>query len=436
MKRLAARAKGLWFANNWLRRPPMIYQRARSVFDELLEKGLEERIEWTERRLVQVLDRASGTAYGRKMGSKPLTSWPYLSKETVKTDPGAFVAGSVWLAVPASTGGSSGLPLKLWRSLGSLAVEQAALDRLLVAKGIDPRRARRAVLRGESFKDPSDFSPPFWRFGDRGREMVMSSLHLTPGTAPVYVDQLAAFEPEYLWVYPSSLEALCALVLQQGGRLRVPVVLSSSEVLPQRVRGLASAALGCQVIDYYGQAERVAFAYSFQEREYRFLPGYAHVELLPAGSREDYDLYEVVGTCLWNTAMPLIRYRTGDLVRVSRGLDEKALTEICHGCASFLGVEGREQEYVISPDGARLIGLNHLAWGLDDVIQMQIIQKSRQQLRVLVVAGPRYNADSEAQLMSNLRAYFPASMSTEVDRVERLHRTASGKTPFIIREVD
>jgi hypothetical protein len=44
--------------------------------------------------------------------------------------------------------------------------------------------------------------------------------------------------------------------------------------------------LHAEFIDYYGQAERVAFAYGFQQGAYYFLPGYAWTELdsRPAGS--------------------------------------------------------------------------------------------------------------------------------------------------------
>ena len=47
---------------------------------------------------------------------------------------------------------------------------------------------------------------------------------------------------------------------------------------------------------------------------YRFLPGYSRVELVPFAQEGASTLYEIVGTSLWNLAMPLVRYRTGDLV--------------------------------------------------------------------------------------------------------------------------
>ena len=45
-------------------------------------------------------------------------------------------------------------------------------------------------------------------------------------------------------------------------------------------------------------------------------PGYSFIEFLPHSPDPDDQLWEIVGTGLWNTAMPLVRYRTGDLVRL------------------------------------------------------------------------------------------------------------------------
>ena len=89
-------------------------------------------------------------------------------------------------------------------------------------------------------------------------------------------------------------------------------------MLHPHVWELARDTLGCELLDYYGQAERVAFAYATEPREYRFLPGYAHVEFQPDAREERrHVLYEIVGTTLWNHAMPLLRYRTGDLMQAA-----------------------------------------------------------------------------------------------------------------------
>ena len=67
--------------------------------------------------------------------------------------------------------------------------------------------------------------------------------------------------PDLLWVYPSALETLCHLAESAGLQVTIPRILSSSEVLSPDARNLAKRVLKCSILDYYGQAERVALAY-------------------------------------------------------------------------------------------------------------------------------------------------------------------------------
>src|SRR5204863_7072670 len=98
--------------------------------------------------------------------------------------------------------------------------------------------------------------------------------------------------------------------------------------LPRQGRLLALYTLDCKLADYYGQAERVNHAYSWNPDEYYFLAGYAHNELLPVGEENGY-LYEIIGTHFWNLAMPLVRYRTGDFIRFESKPSDKQLEDIC-----------------------------------------------------------------------------------------------------------
>ena len=83
-----------------------------------------------------------------------------------------------------------------------------------------------------------------------------------------------------------------------------------------------SRCLGCRLADYYGQAERIAFASATAAGQYRFQHGYSHVEFIPydgqhVPSDSRHRLYEIVGTSFWNCLLPIVRYRTGDLVRAA-----------------------------------------------------------------------------------------------------------------------
>jgi phenylacetate-CoA ligase len=192
------------------------------------------------------------------------------------------------------------------------------------------------------------------------------------------------------------------------------------------------------LVDYYGQAERVAFAYSNRSHEYYFLPGYAQIELLYVDSERGRDLYEIIGTPLWNLAMPLIRYRTGDLIQVKAGTSANELEDICYGTRSFLGIVGRSDDYLISPEGVKLVGIDHIPRDVNHVAQMQVIQESENLIRLLVVPYSKLRLKDQERILRNAREKLPASMQIKLEVVEKLEKTSTGKTPYVIRrkEVD
>jgi phenylacetate-coenzyme A ligase PaaK-like adenylate-forming protein len=383
--------------------------------------------------LSKVLWAARRSAYGgRVRGSTQLETWPLLAQQQVRADPRAFYCGPRWLAVPAHTGGTSGAPLMLLRSPREIALEQAFIDFVThEATGL-PADARCAVLHTEEIKDPNDFHPPYWIFAAGGRRLVCSADHLNAATIGAYAQVLREFRPLVLFAYPTSLEVLCQLLGRTGEQVRIPHVACSSEMLHPHVWALARETLGCTVLDRYGQAERVARACATQPGQYRFVPGYAHVELLQVDAREDRKVYEIVGTSLWNPAMTLVRYRTGDLIHLPAEWGRSELEEVTLGVRPFDGVTGRDSDILLTPEGVKLTGLSHFHRDVPHIARVQIIQEQLDSVRLLVQQLPGYSQRDTDRLLHNIRLKVPASMAVAIQCVDELERTAVGKTPFVI----
>lgn len=434
LRALDTRVKRLDLGDRFVRRNPLYYSSIRRQIEGLQTSTLEERIAWTQARLRTVIAAARRTRYGERVGApEELLKWPLLDKGPVQQDPKVFHAGGSWVAAPASTGGTTGTPLQLIRSPASIVAEQICLDRMLQTLDADPVTARIAVLRADEIKDPSDDAPPFWTYAMGGRRLILSSGHLSQRTLASYVAELHAFRPDVLWVHPTMLEILCRLVAQAGSTLLIPRVLVSSEMLLPEVWRLAQSVLKCSIVDYYGQAERVAFAFATAPRQYTFLPGYACVELRFHSEEEGEALYEVIGAGLWNTAMPLIRYRTGDLIRVPRRCTDAELLEIAYGLRFFDGVIGRSRDVLLAPDGLSVIpGLSHIPRGVANLLRLQIVQTHPARVILRVLATPDFGGADAEQLVHNARTKIPASVDVQIEVVDALTRTARGKTPFVV----
>jgi phenylacetate-CoA ligase len=416
-----------------VRRNPIFYASQRDQLHALAHANLAERRAWTHERLREVLRAAARSDYGRSItANTTLERWPLLEKSSVRGARDAFISGPALFASKATTSGTTGMPLKLTRSLRSIVFEQVCLDELLRLCGVDPQRARTVVMRADAIKPPSDQRPPFWITVANGERMMFSPHHLSAATVAQYADALEAFRPDALWAYPTSLESLCLNLRRIGRKVHIPNVLTSSEVLQPQVWRLAQEMLGCKVLDHYGQAERVAFAYAREPEQYRFLPGYAYVELHPVTRGPTQTIYEIVGTNLWNLAMPLPRYRTGDLVALPASWGAAELEEVALGVRTFSGVIGREVDVLVSPDGVRLTGINHFPRFVSHVVRIQVIQEAADHVRILVLPDTGYSERDAEQLMSNVREKLPADMRVSIEPVETLEKTAQNKTPFII----
>ena len=428
--------KATRFSSDLARYNPLHYGVVRRSIAEFAQADLENRQRLSQAYCRAVLRWARETIYGR---SRPLAlaDWPILTKQSIRDRPADFLRPTL-IRIPAATGGTTGTPLSLARSLRGVAAEQAFIDSLLGDR-LSFRTAKAAVLRAMAVKDRRDDRPPFGMLTQGGRCLVLSSYHLSEKTVWWYRQELQRFRPDILFAYPSMLARLLNTMGLEGERLEVPVILCSSEMMPEGLRGEAESALSGRLIDYYGLAERVCFAWSGDGHNFYFSPAYGRTELL--ASTIDPHIpgtvaARIVATGFWNDSMPLVRYDTGDLAILPAGLSPHEIQEIELGLRPFLGILGRQDETILLPDGTVVYGLNQIPKGIDHASQIQIVQAEPLCVVLLVVPKRSYvDRDSDA-LLKNARARFPPNVDIRVELVERLKQTDAGKTPFVIRLLD
>jgi phenylacetate-CoA ligase len=431
MGQLTTRIKRLGLSDAVVRRNPLFYRTAARIVREFDGWTEEERAEWLREKTRALLSSARRTAYGLRVGSPvSLGRWPVLDKQAIRESAEQFFSGSGLITVGASTSGTTGTPLQLRRSLASVAFEQAAVDSVFTLGGVDPTTCRMAVLRGDDIKDPADTEPPFWRTTNGGRRLVFSANHLHAGTLKQFVTALRDYDPQVIFAYPTVLDSLCSLMREQNEQLNVPLTVCSSEVLTRATTELAHQTLNTRVLDYYGQAERVSFAYGSPTEGYRFLPCYSINELEKAESTEDTDIYELICTGLWNDAMPLIRYRTGDRILLDKGSDPAA---VAAGRASFREIAGRSDDYLISPDGARLMGIDHIPRNVVGIVRAQFVQESPTEVVLRVIPAPEFDEQSRATLVRQAATKLPPTMNLRIEETSQLMRNKSGKAPLVMR---
>jgi phenylacetate-CoA ligase len=154
------------------------------------------------------------------------------------------------------------------------------------------------------------------------------------------------------------------------------------------------------------------------------------VELIPCGE----GLWEIVGTCLHNLAMPFVRYRTGDLA--VKGEQECP----CGRKHPILSrIVGREGDFVLTPENNLIspLSLHFSFYHLDEISEGQIIQEDIDRLRIKVVPVAGISKATKAILIHELKSRLESpSMDLIVDVVEEIQRSSSGKKPFVISRLE
>jgi phenylacetate-CoA ligase len=360
-----------------------------------------------------------------------LARFPLLDKSEVRAAGRSLLSASARRPLfEGATSGTTGSPLKMFQDLRAINRENAFIQRQLDWAGLTPN-GRRAWLRGDMVTPATQTEPPFWRMSRAENMLMLSSYHLSEGTALAYLEALSRFDPMVIQAYPSSIGFLASWLETTGrsyGGKALTGIVSSSESLSDTQRTMIERRFGCKVFDWYGQFERIAAIGTCEHGTHHVMADYSLSEFLPVDDRT----YEVVGTGFNNFAMPLIRYRTGDLVELA------APDASCPCRRSFpivRAIHGRNDDVVKLPDGRHIGRLDHIFKGVNGVIEAQIRQEVLDRIDILVVPGAGYGSEVERLLMRNARDRIGNGVAIAVRTVGSIPRTRNGKFRGVVCKV-
>ncbi|MCA9254932.1 MAG: phenylacetate--CoA ligase family protein, partial [Phycisphaerales bacterium] len=199
-----------------------------------------------------------------------LARLPTLSKEEIRASLDRIVVrhtpGGLF---EASTGGSTGEPLRFFMCRDRQAADQAARARTRRWFGIEPG-SRELYLWG---------SPVEVRNTDRAKRLrdrltnhlLLDAFDMSPQTMDEYLSRLDAFDPAHLFGYPSSLASWSRHAMERGRDLRTPslrAVFTTGEVLAPADRAAIEEVVGVPVVDGYGSREAGFIAHQCPEGAY------------------------------------------------------------------------------------------------------------------------------------------------------------------------
>ncbi|QJE03100.1 phenylacetate--CoA ligase family protein [Massilia forsythiae] len=355
-----------------------------------------------------------------------------LAKQEVRDHPQRLVRprgpGS-WLRTTIRTSGTSGSPLRIVQSIGTMVREEGFIYRQL--RWIGWRHGqRRAWIRGDIVCPERPRDRRYWCRDWVGNLLMMSSYHLSNDTIGAYIDALERFDPVVIHAYPSSIAALAAWLEAAGRRYQGAAlrgVMTSSETLEPAVRAAVERGFGVRVFDWYGQAERVAAIGTCEHGRYHVLTDYSDVALLGAGEGEA-DACELVGTTLNNAAMALVRYRTGDSVVPDHGAAPCPCGRVFPTVAAVLG---RRERIVTLPDGRLVARLDRIFQGHERrLLEGQVVYRGNAEFVLRVVVADGFGEGDARALVDKFLLRVPG-VEVSVERVDAIARGPNGKFEFV-----
>lgn len=360
-----------------------------------------------------------------------LTKLPILTKNIVQRQNKNILNPSINAArlISCHTSGTTGAGLQFCETQASEKERWALWWRYRQWHGIS-RDMWCGYFGGRSVVPLQQSEPPYWRVNYPGRQILFSGYHLSPSTAGDYLTVLETYVPPWLHGYPSLLSLLASYLLERGKPLKNPpkiVTTGAENLLPQQ-RDVMAKAFGCPVRQHYGQAESVANISECPNGHLHIDEDFSFVELIPLDSHPG--TFRVIGTNWSNPAFPLFRYDTGDLVRCSEEVSSCSMTG-----RMVDSIDGRKEDCVILPNGARLGRLDHIFKDLTRIREAQIYQPERGTIIFKIVKGDGYGPEMERRLLDEARKRLGREVAIKVKYMASLERSRTGKLRFVVSEV-
>lgn len=358
---------------------------------------------------------------------------PVITKKNLLENRSAFYPKngkkSLWWSV-GKTSGTTGTPLEIFRSYNSILYENAFLRRHWKWSGFK-HKDRRATLRGDLIVPVNQSRPPFWFYNFYDNQLLISSRHLTDECMPWIVEKVEEFSPKILEAYPSSAYELAKYLESINRMIQIPYVYTGSEMLYAHQRELIEKCFGSLVMDFYGMAERVAFASECEFGNLHLNTDYSFVEILDENNKPTSGYGYVVGTTFHNQAMPLIRYKISDITKWKKGE--------CKCGRKFPMIEaiqGKFEDILYGGSGNPVSPsvITFAFKGLSNIKRSQVAQVDKTTWEVRVVPGKDYSEEISKKLVENVKTMVDPTVEVTVRLIDEIPKTASGKFRWVVNE--
>jgi phenylacetate-CoA ligase len=269
--------------------------------------------------------------------------------------------------------------------------------------------------------------PPYWRWNKASNQAIVNMQVIDDQNIPHILDFISKNRFDYWIGYPSIIHEFCAKVLDRGYSLdhKPKGIFFGAENVLEGQRQDISELTGATLTDVYGFMEGCGNASQCREFKHHADFEYGIMECLNPETLDSGEVKgDIVCTGFANKAFPLLRYEVGDI-----GVWAPPSYECACGRHSPVlnRIEGRADDYVITPEGRKVMRFSYIFRETPEIREAQVVQKKRGQVTINIVPRENYSKDAEEHLKEMVAAWISPELAVNFEYLKDIPREENGK---------
>lgn len=418
------------------------------TLEETKTWGIKKFKEYQLQKLIMLIHYAyNKTKYYRKMfdeyGWHPrdfqnfqdIRKIPILTKDVLKNNINELRAIPLHNCVAVTTGGTTGIPTKLFLDNRSTEAMRLAFVWHSFHEGGYYFGDKIAVLRGKVMGNKDVVIDSKYNI------LYCSSMNMSEKNMRQYLEQIQKYKAKHIRAYPSTAALLADYVKDMGIHFnedgKIKTLFTSSETLTLDMRKLIEEQLHLEIIDLYGNCEQIGMIGQCKKGHYHEYMCHSYLEYL---DNEEQIVRSgegrIIGTGFINYAMPLIRYDTGDIALIDTNCVRKC-TNRQKTIRSIVG-RHRKDEFLIGKDGnlVNFVAINSHADIFDHIYKFQFVQEDKGQVKINIMPKKGYTTSDRINIYREFKKRLGVTFDLEICETEQFEYTARGKSKFLIQKVN
>lgn len=277
--------------------------------------------------------------------------------------------------------------------------------------------------------------PPFWRWDYMRKQLIINMQSLKPNN----IKAIARIVDQEKFIFysgaPSMIHVFVTLLEEHNISLKnnPRVVFIGAENLLDYQKTKITQVLKTEITDQYGFSEACGNAskckheYYHEDWEFGILD-FDNETINP----DDSYTGNIIATGFANYYFPFIRYQVGDVgtwmpedFQCSCGRQSKAIGYI----------DGRVEDYIITPEGNKIMRFGYVFKETRGVKEAQIIQKEKTSIIIRIVPRETFSEADKAIILDKIKTWVSPTLKVYFEIVNCLPRTTSGKLRAVVSEL-